>query len=209
MNKKYLLGILFFGSLWGFSEAILGGFLYRYNMEYSSVYLTVIAVSILTVAAVYLPGKGVASAIAAFAMLYKFLNTPFFACHLLGILLLGVCYDLFFNGLKVKSKSTSAALTVYANYTLFALMITYVFRYAHWIEGGLSKVADHVLMSGTLAALGCVLIVPLSHKLGQWLQTNKAQSDIAGSFARGRLAIATSGMWLFAVAAFAMQLYRS
>ena len=150
MKKGYILGILFFSSLWGFSEAVLGGLLYRLDMPYPSVYLTVIALSILTVAMVYLPGKGIASTIAAFAMLYKFMNTPFFACHLLGILFLGVCYDLFFNILRLRNRSLSAVLTTYTNYGLFALMITYVFRYNHWVEAGFAKVMDHIFVGGTL-----------------------------------------------------------
>ena len=203
------MGSLFFSSLWGFSEAVLGGSLYGYNVPHSSVYLTVIGLCVLTVARVYLPAIGTATAIAAFAMLYKFLNAPFFACHLLGILMMGACYDLFFNVLKLKSRAICAALTVYAGYALFALMITYVFRYEHWASAGFSKIIDHVGIGGTLAAIGCVVFVPLSHRFGEWLQTKQVHTaDIAGSFARAKPALVTAGMWLFAVAAFVMQYHR-
>jgi len=202
MNKGYIPGILFFSSLWGVSEVMLGGLLYRFDMPYSSVYLTVVGFSILTIARVYLPGRGISSAIAAFAMLYKFMNAPFFACHLLGILSLGICYDLFFNFLKLRNRAIGAALAAYAGYSLFALMITYVFRYNHWVEAGLTKVLNHVGIGGTLAALGCALVVPLSHKFGERLQTNKARTDLANSFAHARLALATAGMWLFALITF-------
>ena len=209
MKKEYILGILFFGSLIGFSEAVLGGFLYRASIPYSSVYLTVIAVSILAVAAVFLPGRGVLSAIAAFAMLYKFLNTPFFACHFLGILLLGISCDLFFNILKMKNRSLSAILAVYVNYTLFALMITYVFRYNHWVEASFSKIADHIFIGGTISALICALTVPLSIKFAERLQIQKPQVNLAESFARLRLTVVTTGMWIFALVAFAMQFHGS
>ena len=209
MKKKYILGILFFGSLWGFSEAVLGGFLYRNNMPHASVYLTIIGFSILTIASGYFPQKGIAVAIAAFAMLYKFMNTPFFACHLLGILLLGICYDLFFNFLRLKNRSISAVLAVYSGYTLLALMLTYVFRYSHWTEAGGTKIVNHIGVGGTLAALGCAMIVPLSYGFGEWLQTKKAYSaDLAGSFVRGRLAFVTAGMWLFALVTFMVQYHR-
>ena len=207
MKKGYILGILFFGSLWGFSEAVLGGFLYRADIPYSSIYLTVIAVSILAVASLYLPGRGVLSAIAAFAMLYKFLNTPFFACHLLGILLLGMCCDLFFNVLKMKNRSLSAILAVYVNYSLFALMITYVFRYNHWVEASLSKIANHILIGGTITALVCAVAVPLSYKFGEWVQSGKPQANLVESFSRMRLSIVTTGMWLFALVMFAVQFH--
>jgi len=199
--RNRLFPILFFSALWGFSEAALGGFLYRLDTPHASVYLTVIGFSILTVAGVYLPGRGVLSIIAVFAMLYKIMNTPFFACHLFGILLLGVCYDLFFNILRVKNRSVSAVLAIYAGYSLFALMMIYVFRYSHWVEAGVSKVVNHILISGTLAALGCVLAVPLSHQFGQWLRKNN-RADFTKSFAHMRLAMVTTGMWLLALIVF-------
>jgi len=209
MNKKYILGILFFSGLWGFSEAVLGGRLYGNDVPYSSVYLTIIGLSVLTIARVYLPAVGTATAIAAFAMLYKFLNAPFFACHLLGILMMGACYDLFFNVLKLKSRAICAALTVYAGYALFALMITYVFRYEHWAGAGFAKIIHHIAAGGTLAALGCVVFVALSHRFGQWLQTKQVHTaNLAGTFARAKPALVTAGMWLFAVAAFVMQYHR-
>jgi len=209
MNKKYILGILFFSSLWGFSEAVLGGFLYRYDVSYSSVYLTVIGLGVLTIARIYLPAIGTATAIAAFAMLYKFMNAPFFACHLLGILMMGACYDLFFNVLKLKSRAICAALTVYAGYGLFALMMTYVFRYEHWAGAGFAKVMNHVGIGGTLATIGCIVFVPLSHRFGEWLQTKQVHTaDLAGAFGRAKPALVTAGMWLFAVAAFVMQYHR-
>ena len=208
MKKECILGILFFGSLWGFSEAVFGGLLYYLDVPYSSVYLTMIGFSVLTVAMIYLPGVGILSTIAAVAMLYKFLNTPFFACHLLGILLLGVSYDLFFNILKLKNRPICAALAAYTGYGLFALMITYMFRYSSWAEGGLSKIFNHVGISGTLAALGCAIVVPLSYRFGKWLQISKAHTGLTGSFARARLGLVTAGMWLFALAVFVLRYHQ-
>ena len=206
MSKRFILGILFFGSLWGFSEAVLGGLLYRFDIPYSSVYLTVIGFAILTVAMGYFPQKGTATAIAAFAMLYKFMNTPFFACHILGILLLGICYDLFFNFSGLKNRSVSAILAVYSGYAMLALMLTYVFRYGPWIEESSTKIISHISIGGTLAAISCAIIVPLSYRFGQWLQTKETYTpDSIGSFAKCRLAVATAGMWLFAIVAFVVQ----
>ena len=90
MKKEYILAVLFFGGLWGLSEAVLGDALYRVNMPYASVPLTAIGFLMMTIARVYYPRRGTATLVAACAMLYKFLNVPFFACHLLGILLLSV-----------------------------------------------------------------------------------------------------------------------
>ncbi|OHB75537.1 MAG: hypothetical protein A2Z25_07495 [Planctomycetes bacterium RBG_16_55_9] len=170
MKKEYVLGVLFFGGLWGLSEAVLGDALYRANVPYASVPLTAIGFIVMTVARAYYPQKGTATLIAACAMLYKFLNVPFFACHLLGILLTGMCYDLFFCVLKIKSRSVSAAAAAYLSYALFALMITYIFHYEHWVQGGFAKVLRHVGISGSVAALACAVLVPVSSRFGEQLR---------------------------------------
>ena len=208
-SKKILFAVLFFSALWGLSEAVLGGLLYRYQTPYASVWLTVIGFSILTVARWYLPQKGMMLLIAALAMLYKFMNAPFFACHLLGILLLGLGYELFFNIIKLKHRSFGAVLATYTGYALFALMITYVFRYSHWTDAGLSKIANHIFINGTLAALGSAFVVPLSHRFGKWLQNHNYRFDLTESFARAQLTTLTGGMWLFALATLVYQSWQA
>ena len=87
MKRGYLLGALFFGSLWGLSEATLGGLLYKdYSLLFlAPVPLTVIGFIILTLAKIYFPQRWSATFIGSVAMLYKFLNMPFFACHILAL----------------------------------------------------------------------------------------------------------------------------
>jgi hypothetical protein len=116
---------------------------------------------------------------------------------------LGVCYDLFFNVLKLKNQSISAVLATYAGYSSFALMITYVFRYHHWVEGGLAKIMNHIGIGGTLAALGCAVFVPLSFHLGERL---KAKFDMPFrlrlQLASGGVSAVTAGLWVFGIAAY-------
>ena len=203
MKKEYILGILFFSGLWGVSEAVLGDTLYRVNVPYASVPLTVIGFIILTFASVYFPQKGTAAIIAACAMLYKFLNAPFFACHLLGILLMGLCYDLFFNVFKMRNRSLSAAAATYLSYTLFALLITYVFRYEFWTQAGFTKVLQHVGIGGSIAALGCAFLVPLSFRLGEQFKSNFATPfKFRLQLTAGSVFILTIGLWLFSIAAY-------
>ncbi|MFW6159087.1 MAG: hypothetical protein ACOC8E_07005 [Planctomycetota bacterium] len=161
MMKRVLLGVLFFGTVWGASEAMLGGALYAAGVPRASVPLTIIGFCVLTAARAYLPWPGSATLIASCAMLYKFLNNPFFACHLLGVLLLGVSYDLVFGLLGEKRRALSAAAATYLGYALFGLLITYVFRYSYWAREGLPKIVEHVVVGGTMAAAGNALLVPL------------------------------------------------
>jgi hypothetical protein len=200
MKKEYILGILFFSGLWGISEAVLGDALYRADMPFASVSLTVIGFIILTFACVYFPQKGTAMLIAGFAMLYKFLNEPFFACHLLAIFLMGVCYDLLFNVFKIKKGFFPSALVAYLSYASFALLITYIFRYGSWPQAGYVKVLRHVGISGSMAALGCAVLLPVSFHLAQRLK-----SDFVAPFrmqlrlVTGGVSALTIGLWVFGV----------
>jgi len=192
--------MLFFGSLWGVSEAVLGGVLYRANMPHASVPLSVIGFVILTFAWVYSPRAGTATVIAAFAMLFKFLNEPFFACHLLGILLMGGCYDLFFGVFKVRRQWLGALAATYLGYALFALMITYLFAYAPWVAGGFGKVLGHVAIGGSLAALASAVLVPWSFRAGEKLKVRLA-SPFTPRFqwTSGLISATTFALWSLGV----------
>jgi len=203
MKKEYILGILFFSGLWGISEAVLGDALYRADVPYASAPLTVIGFVIMTFATVYSPQKGTATIIAACAMLYKFLNAPFFACHLLGILLMGVCYDLFFNVFAIRNRSLSAAAATYLSYALFALIITYAFRYEYWAQAGFAGVLRHIGISGSIAALGCAALVPLSFRLAERLKANFATPfRLRLQLAPGSVSAVTIGLWVFSIAVY-------
>jgi hypothetical protein len=200
MKKEYILGILFFSGLWGISEAVLGDALYSANVPYASVPLTIIGFVLMAFARVYFPQIGTATFVAACAMLYKFLNAPFFACHILGIFLTGVCYDLFVSMFKIKSRSLSAVAAVYLSYTLFALMITYVFRYEHWVQAGFTGVLQHILISGSMAALACAILVPASLHLGRQIKANSARPfNLRLQYVPTGVLAVTIGLWIFSI----------
>lgn len=203
MKRQYFLGVLFFSALWGISESALGGVLYSAGVPFASAPLTIIGLVILTFAGVYFERRGTIILIAALAMLYKFLNTPFFACHLLGILLTGVCYELFFGVFKTKNKALGAAAAVYLSYISFALMITYVFRYEYWVQAGLAKILSHVGISGSIAALGCAAVVPLSFRFGKRLKAKYAMPfEISLQLVPGSVSVLTTGLWIFGITAY-------
>jgi len=200
MKKEYIIGILFFSGLWGISEAVLGDALYRADVPFASVSLTVIGFIILTFACVNLPQKGTATLIAVCAMLYKFLNEPFFACHLLAIFLMGVCYDLLFNVFKIKKSFFSSALVTYLSYASFAVLITYVFRYEPWTQAGSAKVMSHIGISGSMAALGCAVFMPLSFHLAEKLKANFPMPfNVQLRLVQGSISALTIGLWVFGV----------
>jgi hypothetical protein len=200
VRREYILGVLFFSGVWGISEALLGGALYASGAPYASVLLTAIGLVVLTVARLYLPRRGTATLIASFAMLYKFLNAPFFGCHLLAILFTGACYDLMFDVLRIRSKSLAAAAATYGSYALFAVTITYAFRYDHWVQGGLLKVARHIFLEGSVAALACAVAVPLSAQLGEKLKLRSPMPfRLRSQPIPGGISALTLGLWGFGV----------
>ncbi len=206
MKKNYLLGVLFFSALWGASETGLGGVFYRAHIPHASAALTIIAFIILSIARSYLPQKGSATLIASVAMLFKFLNTPFFACHLLAIFLLGVSYDLAFSFFKVKNKALFGLVTTYLGYILFALTITYVFRYHYWIEEGLPRILRYVGISGTMASLGNAIFVPIGLHLGQTLKKKAGSlfefgelSALKTGLLTASVSLITAGLWILGI----------
>lgn len=209
--KKAMLVILLFGGLWGFSEAVLGDALYSADVPFSSVYLTVIAFFLLAVASVFLPFRGALTAVGCLAMLYKFFNVPFFACHLSGIALIGFSFDLVFRWMSRKDrplKPAGAAFralgATYISSFLFFLAMVVVFRSEHWLAKGFNGLWWHVGVTGTITAAGCALAVPLGLALGRRLAAGTQGS--AGPLLRPRLAgslaaLLALGLWAYGLAA--------
>jgi len=200
VRREYILGVLFFGGVWGISEATLGNALYSAGVPHASVPLTVVGFVILTMARACFPRPGTATLIASFAMLYKFLNAPFFACHLLGIVLMGACYDVFFNALKMRTAWLAAGLAAYANYIAFALMITYVARYDHWVQGGFGKILEYIGVDGSMAAIACVILVPLSLRYSARLKSALPTAFAwRGSLVPRTVTGLTAGLWALGI----------
>jgi len=200
MKRDYILQILFFSGLWGLCEAVLGGYLYRINYEYASVPLTAIGFMILTIAAIRLPQKGSLVLIGAVAMLYKFLNEPFFACHFLGIFLLGFSYEVALRVFKIRSKAGLGILATYLGYALFGFTITYLFRYHYWIEEGMPKLIYYIVTSGTVAAMINAVLVPLTHSVAQAIHRSSTKIFLfKPRFATPGIAALTVVIWVLGI----------
>ncbi len=171
-NMKNWAWILFFGSLWGISEVAGGGSLYAMDVPHSSIFLSVWALFILAIARGLVNKPGSSTVIGGIAALFKLINAAPFICHLLGIFALGVAFDIFASLLlkKKTSRIVPAALTgaagAYAGYSLFAILITYVIRYEFWVEGGITKVLNHIFFSGSIAAFISLFLVPAGFRIG-------------------------------------------
>lgn len=209
MKKEHLLAILLFGGLWGFSEAVLGDALYSTGVPFASVYLGAIGFFLLAVASRFVPHRGASTAIAILAMLYKFLNVPFFACHLAGIVLMGVSYDLVF-GWRSRAADASVAgsrrshlaaglrgaIACYAGRLLFYLAMIFVFRSETWLGKGIEGLWQHVVAQGSLAAAACALAVSAGLVFGRRLRSGALAPRLIQPRLAGILtAVLTAGLW--------------
>jgi hypothetical protein len=170
---KPVLWLFLFGSVWGINEVFLGEILYRNDVQNSSVILTVMALFFLAIARGMINKPGSSALIGAFAALFRLANTAPSYCHLLGIFVLGATFDVFFS-LLVKNKEqaflrwgAAGMLSAFVNNALFALSITYVFRYEYWVAGGFSKVSQHIFISGSIITAIAVFVVPLGFFIGK------------------------------------------
>ena len=171
-DKKNWAWLLLFGSLWGISEVAGGGLLYSSEVPLSSIFLAAWALFILAVARGVVNAPGSSTVIGAVATLFKLVNASPFICHLLGIFMLGVAFDIAASllGRKPRRFSPANMLTgivgAYGGYALFAVVITYVIRYDIWVAGGLGKVIQHIFVTGSIAAVLASVLVPVGYLLG-------------------------------------------
>ena len=102
-----------------------------------------------------------------------------------------------------RPRALCAAAATYLSYTLFALMITYVFRYNYWTQAGFGKILQYIGIGGTIAAIGCAVFVPFAFRLGEQLKTMAAMPfRLRLQLAPGGISLVTTGLWVFSIAAY-------
>jgi hypothetical protein len=170
---KPVMWLFLFGSIWGINEVFLGEILYRNEVQNSSVILTAMALFVLAISRGMINKPGSSALIGTFVVLFRLANAAPSYCHLLGIFLLGATFDVF-SSLLIKNKEqaplrwgAAGMLSAFGNNALFALLITYVFRYEFWIAGGFSKVSHHIFISGSIITVIAALIVPWGFFIGK------------------------------------------
>lgn len=178
-NPKNLIWILLFGSLWGLSEAFVGGLLYSADIAQASVYLGAWALLLLAAARKMVNVPGTSVLIGSVAVLFRLVNTGFFICHLGGIFLLGAAFDLTASLIirrkeeprksvfsQTMSLGRTGLLSAFLSNGSFALIFAFIIRYEYWLAGGWAKVLEHTFISGGLLSLAAAVCVPVGWTLG-------------------------------------------
>lgn len=172
MKKRSLfIWVLFFGSLWGISEVMVGKLLFDADIPYASVWISAWAFFILAVARGLMNKPGTSTAIGGIAGIFRLINASY-VCHIFGIFLLGAAFDLAFSLLTKHKKriyiqsSLAGLVGAYGGHLTFALLAAYIIRNPLWVSGGLLKILEHVFISGSFVALASALLVPLGYWIG-------------------------------------------
>lgn len=184
--KKHIIWLLFFGTLWGMSEVVLGKALYDAQVPYASAWLGAIALLLLGAARSMVNLAGASLAIGALASLFRAANAAPFFCHILGILFLAASFDLFATFLlrRDKHRVLMASLTGISSgllgNILFSLCAVLLINQPSWTANGWEKAFDHVFVTGGVIAFCGAILVPLGRQWrGGFIQPRLAYGVIA------------------------------
>ena len=116
---------------------------------------------------------GSSSIIALSVALLKFVCISTNYCHLLGIVSLGLVFDLFASNVLTRERNQwwrltlVGACTAYGARVFFVLYSIHVAHFERWVDGGLQMALEHVVQSGSLVAIAALFLVPLGFRIGE------------------------------------------
>jgi len=127
-RRKPLVGILLFGSLWGFSECIIGSYLEEIGLPSGSIMTGVFAISILLLSRLVYRQPGMQIGMSLTAGMLRLFN-PFVGCHLcsaIAIMAEGLIFELLWNtftmdevySYKLASRVSFGIISAYLLYTM-------------------------------------------------------------------------------------------
>ena len=173
ITTRNIMWVLVLGSAWGvaeiFGDDLSGGL----GIGEASIWLAAWAVLILSI------GRGVWNKIGSSAIIglvaaaFKFIGPSPNYCHLLGIVSLGLVFDLFASSLLTRGRSQwwrhalVGLLTAYGARAFFVLYSVHIAHFERWVEGGTRMALDHVVSSGSVVALAALFLVPLGFRIGE------------------------------------------
>lgn len=178
IDRKFILGIIVFGSLWGFAECIIGSLLRDVNLPAGAIMTGVFAIGLMTLSRTTFRQPGMQTGIGLVAGALRFVN-PFggcFICSAIAIMAEGLLFDLIWTGFSLDEKKNPAltiqtslgitsAYLVYVGGYIITQMLTPVFSSAGFYIENLLVFIPQILANGLLAALLGVATVPVIFSL--------------------------------------------
>jgi len=181
IDKKFIAGIIVFGSLWGFAECIIGSFLRDADLPAGALMTGIFAIGLMTLSRVSFRKPGMQTGIGLVAGSLRFFN-PFFGgcfiCSAIAIMVEGFLFDLIWTGLALDSKKT-LSLTIQASLGITTSYLVYVGGYittqiltpllssAGFYVENLIVFLPQILASGLLVALIGSVCIPTVFRIKQ------------------------------------------
>jgi hypothetical protein len=173
LNRKFIAGIIVFGSLWGFAECIIGSLLRDVNLPAGAIMTGVFAIGLMTLSRITFRQPGMQTGIGLVAGALRFFN-PFggcFICSAIAIMAEGLLFDLIWTGFSLDQKTTwtrtlqvslgiTTAYLVYVGGYIVTQILTPVFSSAGFYVENIIVFIPQILASGLLAVLLGVATVP-------------------------------------------------
>lgn len=173
IDRKFIAGIIVFGSLWGFAECIIGSLLRDVNLPAGAIMTGVFAIGLMTLSRTTFRQPGMQTGIGLVAGALRFFN-PFggcFICSAIAIMAEGLLFDLIWTGFSLDKQQThsltiqtslgiTSAYLVYVGGYIITQILTPVFSSAGFYIENLIVFIPQILASGLLAALLGVATVP-------------------------------------------------
>lgn len=176
--KKYekILIILLFGSLWGALE-LFGRDMFRaMGMPQKSALLYGLGIIIIYASKRLVDFRGSVVIMALIAGLFKTASSNFFPCQFAAVMINGIVFDITYSVFKERLNRSSlfraiaAPIIVYASYTTFVLIVTFIMREETWVAGGWEGIRSYLLTDGVTASLISIVTIHLGYYLGKALQ---------------------------------------
>ncbi len=174
IDRKFIVGIIVFGSLWGFAECIIGSLLRDVNLPAGAIMTGVFAIGLMTLSRTTFRQPGMQTGIGLVAGGLRLFN-PFggcFICSAIAIMAEGLLFDLIWTGFSLDQKKTqtltiqaslgiTSAYLVYVGGYIVTQILTPVFSSAGFYIENLIVFIPQILASGLLAALLGIVTVPV------------------------------------------------
>jgi hypothetical protein len=173
VDRRFIVGIILFGSLWGFAECIIGSALRDANLPAGAIMTGVFALGLLTLSRTTFQQPGMQTGIGLIAGALRLFN-PFggcFICSAIAIMAEGLLFDLIWTGFSLDIKKTqtltnqvslgiTASYLIYVGGYIITQILTPVFSSAGFYLENLLVFIPQILASGLLAALLGAVMVP-------------------------------------------------
>ena len=178
IDRKFIVGIIVFGSLWGFAECIIGSLLRDVDLPAGAIMTGVFAIGLMTLSRTTFRQPGMQAGIGLVAGALRFFNPVggCFICSAIAIMAEGLLFDLIWTVFSLDEKKTpsltiqtslgiTSAYLVYVGGYIITQMLTPVFSSAGFYIENLLVFIPQILASGLLAALLGVATVPVIFSL--------------------------------------------